>query len=209
MDRVRFVKLWSRCGGSHDGIDTIFDDLRASYAEPQRHYHTGAHIEHCLRVFDLGRHEMPDADAIELGLWFHDVEYIPQAADNELQSAERFRRVASGAMSNELIDQVYRLIMITVHDRPPGLLDEQFIVDIDLSSFGLPWQQFFADSEDVRAEFPALSDEVFYAKQRVFMGALLEREHFCFTEFFRRRHEDTARSNIGRHLALIEQRDTA
>ncbi len=123
--------------------------IEDSYSEPHRHYHTGAHIEHCLRQFDRARDSMEDANAIELALWFHDVEYDPQSPNNEQESAERFRRSATGMMSDDLVEQVYRLIMATIHDYAPQVPDEQYVVDIDLSSFGLPWNEFVIDSRKV------------------------------------------------------------
>ena len=84
--------------------------------------------------------------------------------------------------------------------------DQGFMVDIDLSSFGLPWELFLRDSVAVREEFSHLSDEEFYPKQKGFLESLLHREHFCYTEFFRRRHEDRARTNIQRYLDELAAR---
>ncbi len=49
--------------------------LRTRYAEPQRHYHTLAHIE-ALRGW-LGRYRTLALrpDDIETSIWFHDVVY--------------------------------------------------------------------------------------------------------------------------------------
>ena len=83
---------------------------------------------------------------------------------------------------------------------------EGFIVDIDLSSFGLPWDEFVRDSAAVRAEFGHLSDDTFYPRQRDFMRKLLARPSFCYTDFFRERHEARARENIRRTIENIDQR---
>ncbi len=185
--------------------------IEDSYSEPHRHYHTGAHIEHCLRQFDRAPASMEDANAIELALWFHDVEYDPQSPNNEQESAERFRRSATGMMSDDLVEQVYRLIMATIHDYAPQVPDEQYVVDIDLSSFGLPWNEFVIDSRKVRNEFPAMSDREFAQKNIGVLRMLLHRpsvhstEFFKdSTEFFKAQLEATARDNMRKQIALLQ-----
>ena len=96
--------------------------------------------------------------------------------------------------------------MATTHlDPPPRTLDESFMVDIDLSSFGRPWEEFLSDSRAVRAELAHLSDAEFHPRQRRFLESLLARSRFCFTEFFRERHEHRARGNIAKLCALLEE----
>ena len=205
MDRNRFVALWSRNCGHGDSAGDLFEGIERSYGEPHRRYHTGAHIVHCLKYFDLARGEMDDPDAIELALWFHDVEYDPDAPDNELRSAERFRRSAEGSMDTALIEQVYRLIIATIHRIPPQLPDEMYVIDIDLSSFGLPWDEFYVDSRNVRGEFPHLSEREFALKNSNFLQRLLDRTSIYSTPFFRRLLESNARENIQRQMELLER----
>lgn len=203
MDQDRFEALWSRCCGQNDTAGSVFSGIEDSYGEAHRRYHTGAHIAHCLRQFDRARDQMTDADAIELALWFHDVEYDPAASDNELVSAERFKQSAVGLMGDDLIGQVYRLILATIHNSAPQLLDEQYVVDIDLSSFGLPWNEFSIDSRNVRNEFPNLTDLEFAKKNRGFLKKLLGRPSIYSTDFFKGRLEATARANMQRQIALL------
>lgn len=178
--------------------------IEDSYGERHRRYHTGAHIEHCLRQFDRARDLMEDANAIELALWFHDVEYDPDSPNNEQESAERFKRSAMGIMSDDFVEQVYRLIIATIHDYAPQAPDEQYVVDIDLSSFGIPWKEFVIDSRNVRNEFPAMSDREFAQKNIGFLRMLLDRPSVYSTEFFKSRLEATARDNMRKQIALLE-----
>ena len=203
MDRKRFEALWSRRVG--DGAGAVFDELETLYGEPHRRYHTTAHIEHCLRQFDLAAGAMDEPDAVEMALWFHDAIYAVPGPENELRSAELFAARAAGRGSEQFRSTVHRLIMATCHlDPPPATLDESFMVDIDLSSFGLPWEEFLQDSRAVRAELPHLTDAEFYPRQRKFLESLASRPAFCFTEFFRDRHEARARMNIERLCARLE-----
>ena len=203
MDRTRFEALWRRCIGA--GAGAVFDELDALYREPHRRYHTAAHIEHCLGQLDLAAGRMDEPDAVEMALWFHDAIYDVPGPENELRSAELFAERAAGRGSEQFRSKVHRLIMATCHlDPPPATLDESFMVDIDLSSFGLPWEEFLRDSRAVRAELPHLTDDEFHPRQRKFLESLASRPVFCFTEFFRDRHEARARANIERLCARLE-----
>ena len=202
MDRKRFERLWSRCIGA--GAGAVFDEIDTLYREPHRRYHTAAHIEHCLRQLDLAVSRMDEPEAVEMALWFHDAIYDIPTEENELRSAELFAARADGRGSEQFRSKVHRLIMVTTHRAPPATLDESFIVDIDLSSFGLPWEEFLRDSRAVRAEFARATDAEFYPRQKKFLESLAARPAFCFTEFFRDRHEARALKNIERLCAKLE-----
>ena len=203
MDRPRFEALWSRRIG--DDGDAVFDRLDALYREPHRRYHTAAHIEHCLRQFDLAADRMDEPDAVEMALWFHDAVYEISAGDNELRSAELFAELAGGRGTEAFRSTVHDLVMVTTHrDAPPRTRDESFMLDIDLSSFGRPWEEFLDDSRLVRAELAHVPDAEFHPKQKKFLESLAARPAFCFTGFFRERHEARARANIERLCAMLE-----
>lgn len=205
MDRDRFLSLWKRCCAADYTGESIVANIEASYSEPHRYYHTGQHIDHCLTQFDLARQQMDDADAIEMALWFHDIEYDPKAPDNELQSAERFKSYAHDAMSPELEQKIYRLIMITMHSDAPTGDDEKYVVDIDLSSFGLPWDKFVKDSLNVRKEFFHLSDQEFAKRNLRFLQSLQSRPRIFFTNFYTQRYEQTARDNISKRILSLNE----
>jgi len=209
MDRRRFEQLWQRCTGGSDpaGLRARFDEVQSRYTETHRRYHTPVHIVHCLQQFDAARELMDNADAVELTVWYHDVVYDIGVHGNEARSAEFFRRHAAGELSDEMIETVHDLIMVTMHlCSLPSTADQAYLVDIDLSSFGLPWERFLRDSVFVREEFPEIPDAIFYPKQQIFLLELLNREHFCFTEFFRDRHERQARDNISAYLRSLSDK---
>jgi len=56
----------------------VLADLRNRYAEPQRRYHTWAHIEALLGWFALRRDHLHDPVAVELAILFHDAVYDPR-----------------------------------------------------------------------------------------------------------------------------------
>lgn len=201
VEQGRFEALWGRSVGTDAA--PAFAALERGYAEPHRRYHTAAHIKHCLRQFDLAAAEMDAPDQVELAIWFHDVIYRPGAGDNERRSADLLLKLMGERVAPELRAAVDDLIMVTVHPVPPRTADQRYVVDIDLSSFGLPWKEFLRDSVAVREEFPHLSDAEFYPGQCKFLEALIARPHFCYTEFFRARHEQRARDNIRGYLQAL------
>jgi len=125
------------------------------------------------------------------------------ARDNEARSAALFRELASPVMTASIEDDVERLVLVTKAGQHPQQEDESYMVDIDLSSFGLPWEPFLADSLAVRAERQHLTDEQYAVQQSRFLEGLLQRDAVFTTGFFRDRYEHIARSNISRYLEAI------
>jgi len=210
VSEQRFVDLWQRCahreGATVEAAAPVYRELLSLYREPQRRYHTPEHIAHCLRQHAIAREAMEDPDAVEMALWFHDAIYAPGAPDNERRSADLFLERTQDTFDEALRRKVDDLIMATDHTRGPRTLDERFIVDIDLSSFGRPWPEFLRDSMAVREEFSYLSDAEFQRMQRPFLERLLARDRFCCTDFFAARHEARARHNIARLLDAMNGR---
>ena len=202
-----FVALWQRVG-SGDEADArhVADAVFARYAEPARRYHTLDHVAHCLRQADLAESELPDADAIRLAIWFHDLVYEPSATDNEARSAQLMRELALPGPPVALVDDVTRLILVTRHGESPRRADEAWMVDIDYSSFGLPWEEFLRDSRAVREERIDLDDARYSGQHSKFLESLLARERLYQTGFFRERYEAPARDNIARYLGMLRRR---
>lgn len=209
QDRLKgeFMELW--LGVAEDdpaNAEHVFRALMDHYAEPGRHYHTLNHVDHCLGQARLVVGMLPDVNALNLAIWFHDAIYDSRAGDNEARSAALFRDVAGHVMPIDLVDDVDRLVLVTQSGQVPRRADESFMVDIDLSSFGLPWDPFLSDSLAVRAERPHLSDDQYAVQQSRFLTALLRRDAVYSTDFFRARYELVARSNISRYLEVLLHR---
>ena len=209
QEPARFFALWQRTLGDDDSgrAAVAYAGLVRLYGEPHRHYHTLTHIRHCLREFDRAADLMDCPDAVEMALWFHDAVYAPGAPDNEQRSADLFREWATAAGgAAEVQERVNDLIMDTTHRIPPSSRDGQFIVDIDLSSFGLPWDDCELDGRRIRAECAHLSDDQYYPGHLQFVQTLQNRPVFFFTDFFQQRYGQTARDNVHRIIADLVSR---
>lgn len=198
----RFKRLWERRFADVTGTDpsALYAELAQLYSQPYRRYHTLDHIDHCLSQLDLASHQMNDPDAVEIALWFHDAIYVPEAKDNELKSAELFMDRLGRYVGPDFSQGVYNMILMTTHREIPAHLDEQFLVDIDLSSFGLPWELFKENGQRVRDELQMISDEDFYPAHLDFLQSLLDRPTFFYTDFFQACYETVARENIRRSM---------
>ena len=205
MNSERFSSLWRRClvAGAEIDVARTFDELVELYSQPHRCYHTMSHIDHCLTQMDVGAKAMGGNDAVEMALWYHDAVYDPRSNDNEQRSAELFTKRAQAVVADGFCAAVCRLIDVTTHRNSPAADDEKFVVDVDLSGFGMPWPEFNDDSARVRRECSHLSDSQFETQQCRFLQCLLDRKSVFSTDFFRDRYEVIARANISRQLAIL------
>ena len=207
MGKERFVNLWLRCGGDAIVAEERFDQLVQLYGEPQRHYHTFDHITHCLAKMDEVVEQVKCPEALELAIWYHDAIYQISAKDNEQRSKDLFIAHSSEVLDDNLRQQVYALIMVTVHPSVPSNPDQCLMVDIDLASFCLPWREFLRDSNRVRKELAHLSDVDFNAGQIHFLRILAGREWFYNSPHYRQHHEQAAHDNINHLLLLLQDGD--
>ncbi|MEK7584456.1 MAG: hypothetical protein AAB490_04370, partial [Patescibacteria group bacterium] len=71
-------------------VHEAWHELKHSYAEPHRAYHTLVHVRSCLDMLDDIRHHCIDPVAVEGALWFHDVIYTePRPDDYDSENEER------------------------------------------------------------------------------------------------------------------------
>lgn len=176
------------------------------HASPGRCYHTLQYLQECLLTLVEARAaaEVPNADAIELALRFHDAVYDPRASDNEERSAEiadeMLRR--SGA-SEQLRADVRRLILATKSHEHSGHEDAMWMLDIDLSIFGHLVERFAQYEQQIRQEYAWVEEAVYRKKQAEILGRFLERSRIYTTDYFHARLDQRARCNLADLLAKL------
>ena len=207
LDRSRFTALWKDQSAHHDEAhcNEVFAQLQKLYQGGERFYHGAEHIIQCLEKLDEAEEECGRHPEVELATWFHDAVYVAGNSDNERKSAEWFRDRANGYLTDQCIQHVCDLITITEHRNQPQTDTEKLMVDVDLSSFSLPFDQFLRDGSNIRKEFKAYSDEKFVAGQRNFLTSLISRSSIFSTEYFFQHYEPRARDNINRLLEMYDQ----
>jgi predicted metal-dependent HD superfamily phosphohydrolase len=204
----RFLDLWTRNliqGAPNRGLQ-IYQLLIDAYNEEQRVYHTQYHIEDCLTLFDEIKSQLEYADSVELAIWFHDAVYQINSRENEELSADLFMNMSDSILRPATRHQVYQHIIATLHNGSEMLEhDSRYMVDIDLSSFGLPWDRFIQNSHEVRQEMSHIPDEEFYPKQCAFQQSLLKHGRFYQTDYFFKHYEQNALNNIADYFVQLRE----
>lgn len=191
---------WSRTwsGLKLDGNgEAVLQQLLAAWSEPHRKYHTLQHLSECLAALASVRAEVQHAAEIEFALWFHDAIYDVKRSDNEARSAAwasaTLEKAGASAASTRL---VHDLVMVTTHDALPQTLDEQILVDVDLSILGADEQRFAEFESQVRQEYSFVPGFLFRMKRKSILRTFLDRENIYSTPHFRERLEEAARRNL-------------
>lgn len=193
----------SVCAQQGDAV--LLKALVARYSEPHRHYHTLQHLDACLRHLPELRGLATHPDEIALALWFHDAIYDIGAADNERRSADWAVASLLSAQSEAAVAQrVIALILLTRHDAAPQTVDEQIMLDVDLAILGARAEVFDGYEGQVRAEYQNVPEALFRANRRRILQGFLARERLYHTDLFHQRLETTARHNLARSIAALQ-----
>lgn len=202
LNEERWTALWQRLGGAAPADS--FVDLQAAYGEPQRHYHSHAHILACLRHFDEWRELADQPDQVELALWTHDLVYDTQRQDNEAASAERTDQWLHQAGLEQHSASVRELILATCHQEPAQGADAALVVDIDLAILATPAAIYAEYEHAVRAEFAWVPEPLFRAGRSKVLRHLLEMPALYQHKALARCWEQPARENLQRALAALQ-----
>jgi predicted metal-dependent HD superfamily phosphohydrolase len=198
----RWRQVWKRFGVS--APNEIFQDLIARYSEPHRKYHTMQHLDECFDKLQEIRAAAVHPNEIELALWFHDAIYDVKRQDNEERSADWARSTAlATGLSISIAERVRALVMATRHDAMPNHVDEQILVDVDLSILGAKPDRFDEYERQVREEYHWIPDLLFEAKRRRVLTQFLERSKIFSTEQFLISYEAQARTNLQRSIKKL------
>ncbi len=202
----RFIDLW--CAHSkrpnRSSAKDVHDRLVAYYNEDWRSYHTFDHIRDTLGWLDDCKEHADDSDAVEMAIWFHDCIYVIGANDNEAQSRDYFLAESDGVLNESYRSRVAHLIMDTCHMEKPDSNDGELIADIDLTSFGLAWEDYYSDSLNVQKEFSIQKPATFESKT-FYLKKLKERTTIYHSNYYLQHYENAAQQNIAIHLDQIVQ----
>jgi predicted metal-dependent HD superfamily phosphohydrolase len=201
---VRFRELWTSLG-AHGYARDVFLGLRAAYDEPSRAYHTARHIGACLRLLDepevkaLATH-LPE---VEAAIWFHDAIYDTHASDNEERSARMMEESLSAAgVASDDVGRIAAHVRAT-KDHVPHSVDDQLVIDIDLSILGESADVFERFEEEIRREYAWVESAAYVVGRAAVLRRFSERPFIYGTPLFRARYESRARENITASLKKL------
>ncbi|MEV7223209.1 MULTISPECIES: hypothetical protein [unclassified Streptomyces] len=186
------------------------DNLLARWQEPQRRYHTLAHLTAVLDHVDVLAEHADDVDAVRLAAWFHDAVYLPERSENEERSARLAERALPEAgVPAEKTAEVARLVRLTVTHAPAGDdRDGQVLCDADLAILASPPSAYAAYTAAVREEYHFVPNAAFRAGRAAILRQLLDLPALFHTPHGQREWEATARHNLTGELEMLSLPDT-
>jgi predicted metal-dependent HD superfamily phosphohydrolase len=188
------------------GLPAVYGEkLLDRWSEPQRRYHTTAHLAAVLdRVDELDAHAA-DPDAVRLAAWFHDAVYRPDRSENEERSAHLAETALTEAgVAPERVAEVARLVRLTVtHDPAEGDHDGEVLCDADLAVLAGSAAEYAAYAAAVREEYGFVPDDDFREGRTTILRQLLSLPHLFRTPHGRDVWEPRARQNLLTELDLL------
>jgi predicted metal-dependent HD superfamily phosphohydrolase len=208
--RARFSRSLERARHPGDGPDPLpyADDLLGRWREPQRRYHTLAHLTAVLDHVDtLEEHEeyADDPDLVRLAAWFHDAVYLPERSENEERSARLAERaLAEAGLAEDRTAEVARLVRLTAGHAPAD--DDRnghVLCDADLAILASPPSAYAAYTAAVREEYGFIPSDAFRAGRAAILRDLLALPRLFRTPYGAERWEATARYNLTAELEML------
>ncbi|MFD5281792.1 HD domain-containing protein [Streptomyces rubrogriseus] len=186
------------------------DNLLARWQEPQRRYHTLAHLTAVLDHVDVLAEHADDVAVVRLAAWFHDAVYQPDRSENEERSARLAERALPEAgVPAAKTAEVARLVRLTVTHAPArDDRDGQVLCDADLAVLASPPSAYAAYTAAVREEYHFVPNEAFRAGRAAVLRQLLDLPSLFHTPHGRREWEATARHNLTGELEMLSLPDT-
>ncbi|WP_329337774.1 hypothetical protein OG866_24335 [Streptomyces sp. NBC_00663] len=203
--RVRFSHALAGVRGEGPDPAPYADDLLARWQEPQRRYHTLAHLTAVLDHVDVLEKYADDPDVVRLAAWFHDAVYLPERSENEERSARIAERaLAEAGVPEGRTAEVARLVRLTVtHDPADDDRDGQVLCDADLAILAAPPSAYAAYTAAVREEYHFVPNEAFREGRSAILRQLLELPRLYRTPHGAAEWEATARYNLAGELEML------
>ncbi|MEU3030282.1 hypothetical protein ACPCBC_24140 [Streptomyces incarnatus] len=205
--RLRFARALDAVRAPEGGPDAVpyADNLLGRWQEPQRRYHTPAHLTAVLDHVDLLETHAADPDVVRLAAWFHDAVYLPERSENEERSARLAERALSEAgVERARVAEVARLVRLTVtHDPAEDDRDGQVLCDADLAILAAPPSAYAAYTAEVREEYHFVPDDAFRRGRSDVLRQLLALPRLFHTPYGREHWEATARYNLAAELEML------
>ena len=169
--------------------------LAGAYAEPQRAYHTAAHIAEVLGWFDVVADDVgwEDPSAVYAAIVFHDAIYVPGAKDNEARSA-------AWCLAEGFSDRGAQLIELTARHGglAPGDVDDEAarFLDCDMAILAADLAAFAEYDRQIAFEYQHVPAEAYRTGRRAFLAGVLAKPRIFLSEYFHTRLDARARANL-------------
>jgi predicted metal-dependent HD superfamily phosphohydrolase len=193
----------------------LIEQLKSRYAEPQRHYHTWAHIDALRGHFDSVKDQFHDPTGVLWALYWHDAIYDPQAADNEQRSADLLLEEAPPEVGESRLKFAACIIRATQKHEIPSSLSVQdesdlaLFLDIDLSILAANELVFDQYEAQIRAEYEFVPLDLYRQARAGILKGFLNRARLYFSDHYYNLWETRARDNLQRSITRLDRKDYA
>ncbi|MGW0030204.1 HD domain-containing protein [Streptomyces sp. NPDC003314] len=205
LQRWNATLLAARAGREGPDPAPYGRNLLARWAEPQRRYHTVAHLRAVLdRVDELTDQggEGGELELVRLAAWFHDAVYRPDRSENEERSALLAEKALTEAgLTPHEVAEVARLVRLTVtHDPDDGDLNGETLCDADLAILASDPDTYARYAAAVREEYGFVPEDTFREGRAAVLRHLLDLPRLFRTPYGAAVWEEKARENVEREL---------
>jgi predicted metal-dependent HD superfamily phosphohydrolase len=180
--------------------DLLAAQLAAAYSEPERAYHTLAHIDEVLGWFDRVAAWQRPAE-VYVAIVFHDAINVPGAKDNEARSAAWARSAGLPVDA----DRVATLIELTARHGALAPVDVDaeaaLFLDCDMAILGAEPAAFDAYDAQIAIEYRHVPRDAYRAGRRAFLAALAAKPRIYLSDYFHALLDAQARANLARVMA--------
>ena len=189
-------------------IEKLFDEVKSSYSESSRHYHTLSHLEALLKFSEEYQSQLQYKRIVDFAIFYHDVVYKSTRSDNEEKSAqianERLLQINFPDAERKVV--VDFILATKSHAIQPSLYenDLKWFLDFDLSVLGATEEVYLEYVSNIRKEFKIYPDLLYKPGRRKVLQHFLEMDFIFKTEEFRGRFEKQARINLQKELELLK-----
>ncbi|MGW0208870.1 HD domain-containing protein [Streptomyces sp. NPDC003233] len=205
--RLRFARALEAARAPGGGPDPApyADNLLARWQEPQRRYHTPAHLTAVLDHIDVLEKYAADPDVVRLAAWFHDAVYLPERSENEERSARLAERALPEAgVRAETTAEVARLVRLTfTHDPADDDRNGEVLCDADLAILAAPPSAYAVYTAEVREEYHFVPNDAFKEGRSAVLRQLLALPRLFRTPHGQEHWEATARYNLASELEML------
>ena len=179
-------------------VAELWAEIVIQYSAKSRHYHSLAHVENLLKQANAHQAAIEDFEVLQFSIWYHDIIYKATRKDNEWQSAEKAKiRLAQLNLNSKRIERCAAQILLTQnHQVEHAPLDDQYLIDFDLSILGSDWDTYEEYAKQVRKEFKIYPKFLYRKGRKKALKAFLARPRIYSTPVYYEKFEANARANL-------------
>jgi predicted metal-dependent HD superfamily phosphohydrolase len=178
----------------------LWQELEKQYTNPNRHYHTLAHLDNVLSELLPHTNRFVHWDTIVFAIAYHDSIYNTRKNNNEERSAElAVKRLTEISFPEAYRERCSHLIRATQKHEPA---DEEtnLFTDADLSILGAAPVTYQTYTQQIRREYSLYPDFLYKPGRRKVLQHFIAMKSIYKTKPFRERYETNAKVNLEAEL---------